>query len=91
MRRRSRAREFVLQILYQIDITHDGYDAALANFWQGYAHENLDKSIIEFTDSLVKGVMENLKSIDSKISQYAMNWQLERMTVVDLICCTNEE
>lgn len=83
MRRRTRAREFTLQILYQMDITRDSCAAALANFWQGHSEERIEDSVKGFTDELAKGVMDNLAIIDQKISQYATNWQLERMPVVD--------
>jgi len=83
MRKRTLAREFALQVLYQIDITHDSYDVSLNNFWQAHSEENIEEEIKKFTDELVKGVTENLSVIDTKIAQYATNWQLKRMAVVD--------
>jgi transcription antitermination factor NusB len=83
MRKRTRAREFALQVLYQMDITHDNYDTALDNFWQSHSYEQIEQDMKNFTTELVAGVKENLKVIDPKISQYATNWQLERMAVVD--------
>jgi len=83
MRKRTRSREFALQILYQMDITRDDCDAALANFWQGYSEENIEEEIKNFTGELVRGVAQNLSVIDAKISQYAANWKLGRMAVVD--------
>lgn len=83
MRKRTLAREFALQVLYQTDITQDSPDAALSNFWQAHSEENREEGIKKFTDELVKGVTENLPAIDAKIAQYATNWQLKRMAVVD--------
>ena len=83
MRKRTRAREFALQILYQIDITHDSCDVSLANFWAAHSEENIQEEIKSFTTELVKGAVDNLGVIDVKISRYAANWQLERMAVVD--------
>ncbi len=83
MRKRSRSREFALQILYQIDIARDNYDAALDNFWQAHSEENIEEEMKNFTAELVRGVAQNLSVIDAKISQYAANWKLERMAVVD--------
>ncbi|MCM8795525.1 MAG: transcription antitermination factor NusB [Candidatus Omnitrophica bacterium] len=83
MRKRTRAREFALQILYQRDITHDPYDTVLANFWAGRDQEQIDENLKGFTEQLVKGTLENLTFIDAKITQYATNWQLARMPVVD--------
>jgi transcription antitermination factor NusB len=83
MRKRTQAREFAMQILYQMDITHDSSDVCLNNFWHGHSDEEIDASIKEFTSTIVKGVAANLKALDEKISQYATNWQLSRMAVVD--------
>jgi len=83
MRKRTLAREFSLQVLYQTDITHDSYDISLSNFWQAHSEENIDEEIKKFTGELVKGTIDNLQTIDAKIGQYATNWQLKRMAVVD--------
>ena len=83
MRKRTLAREFALQVLYQTDITHDNCDAALSNFWQAHSEEDIAEEIKKFTDELAWGVTENLQAIDTKIAQYATNWQLKRMAVVD--------
>jgi transcription antitermination factor NusB len=83
MRRRTQAREFAMQVLYQMDITHDDCDACLNNFWHGYSGEQVDAGIKEFTDDIVKGVATNLTALDEKISRHATNWQLSRMAVVD--------
>lgn len=83
MRKRTLAREFVLRVLYQMDITGDNYEESLSDFWQVYSKENVDREIKNFTNELVKGVSANLETIDKKINQYATNWQLKRMAVVD--------
>jgi transcription antitermination factor NusB len=83
MRKRTRAREFALQILYQLDITNDKLEDVLDNFWQEQEEERVDSAIKDFTQSIVRGVVENLKLIDERISQHATNWQLKRMAVVE--------
>lgn len=97
MRKRTRSREFALQLLYQLDITRENPALSLDNFWQHQEQEGIDDELKEFTARLVKGVIQNLELIDEKIALYATNWQLERMAVVDrnilrmggfeLICC----
>ena len=82
MRKRTKARQFALQILYQIDITHDNSSASLENFWQAQT-QGLDSAIKQFTLELVKGMQEHREIIDRKIAQYAKNWELKRMAVVD--------
>ncbi len=83
MRKRTRSREFALQVLYQMDITHDNCDTSLSNFWQSQSEEFVDEGLKVFTGAIVKGVADNLETINGKIAQYAANWQLERMAVVD--------
>ncbi len=83
MRKRTQAREFALQLLYQIDITGDDCDQALLGFWQSNAGDNIEEEIKAFTSELVKGVVASLTAIDAKISAYATNWQLGRMAFVD--------
>ncbi|MCQ9208047.1 MAG: transcription antitermination factor NusB [Omnitrophica bacterium] len=80
MRKRSRARELALKFLYQIDLTKEESHSALEAFWQEH---RAPKPIKEFTMELVQGALTNLPTIDNKISNYAQNWQLRRMAVID--------
>jgi len=81
MRKRTKAREYALQILYQIDITRNDCDYCLNDFWR--TKTETDDSIREFTGQLVKGALDNQKKIDGVISAYATNWNIDRMAVVD--------
>ena len=83
MRKRTRAREFALQILYQIDITGNSLKDILDTFWKYPEEQDAEPAIQDFAASLVKGVIDNLGPIDQKITRYATNWQLKRMAVVD--------
>lgn len=83
MRKRTRSREFALQVLYQMDITGDSCDTSLVNFWQAHSEEDIAEEMKNFTSELVKGVAQNLGLIDAKVTQYATNWQLSRMAVVE--------
>ena len=83
MRKRTRARELALQVLYQMDITHDSCKASLDNFWEAHSEEHIEEETKNFSAELVKGAADNLGIIDKKISHYATNWQLERMAKVD--------
>ncbi|MBU1124595.1 MAG: transcription antitermination factor NusB [Candidatus Omnitrophica bacterium] len=83
MRKRTRAREIALQILYQIDVTRDNPESTIENFWQGYTESVLENDLKDFSEELVRGVSHNISLIDEKITLYAANWQLDRMAVVD--------
>ena len=82
MRKRTQARECALQILYQLDITKNDYRDSLKLYWQNQEELPAD-DIREFAESLVKGVMDNIATLDETISKYATNWQINRMAIVD--------
>ena len=80
MGKRRRAREFALQVLYQLDIRKERAEEVLHQFWK----ENDDeKEVQNFTNILVKGVEEKRSEIDKLLTEYALNWDLSRMSVVD--------
>jgi len=81
MRKRTKARECALKVLYQAEITKDDYNDSLRIFWE--REPESEEAVREFAGQLVKGVNENIKEINAKISKYATNWQIERMAVVD--------
>lgn len=83
MRKRTLAREFAIQILYQMDMTHDNCEVSLGNFWATRLEEHIEEEVKNFTNLLVNGVFDNLAAIDKIIAQFATNWQLKRMAVVD--------
>jgi transcription antitermination factor NusB len=82
MRKRTKAREYALKILYQMEMTKDDYKTAVKSFWEREEAER-DGSVKEFAGQLVKGVTENMKDIDANITKYATNWQISRMAVID--------
>ena len=81
MRKRTKAREYALQILYAIDITKDEPKKCIERFWED--SDESSSQIKEFTEGVVLGVSAKLAHIDKMISKYATNWQLERMAVID--------
>lgn len=83
MRKRTKAREYVLQMLYQADITQDNWQEVLENFCAGSDRQDLSGELKDFSAQLLGGVVDHLQEIDKKISKYAANWQLERMAFVD--------
>lgn len=81
MRKRTRARECALKILYSIDITKDEAKKCIDIFWT--SNEDVAAVVREFANSLVLGVSNNKETIDKVITSYATNWQLKRMAVID--------
>jgi len=83
MRKRTKAREYVLQMLYQVDITRGLWQETLKSFWENSAQQENSEELKDFSAQLLKGVAAHMQEIDNKISKYAANWQLERMAFVD--------
>lgn len=86
MRRRTQARECALRILYQADITRRPLDMVAISYWEDGElkdEEERNQEVITFANRLVLGVKGVLPDIDAKISEYATNWQLKRMAVID--------
>ncbi len=82
MRKRTKARQLSLQLLYQMDVTNDFSRESLDNFWLDQ-EERESSEVKQFTLELINGVQEHRQIIDRKITQYAKNWELKRMAVVD--------
>lgn len=82
MRKRTKAREFALQILYQIDITKSDARSTIEDFWKNREIDTEDV-VKKFAEGIISGVIEHKDEIDKAISEAAENWELGRMAVVD--------
>ena len=79
--KRRKAREYALQILFQLDIRKEKPSAAvLKHFWAEY---DPDEEVKAFSEEIVKGTYKHLPRINELLHQCAKNWSLERMAVVD--------
>ena len=81
MGRRSRAREVVLQVLYEDDLNPDRNLAAADRFLCNRLHQ--DQALVEFARSLLSGVRRNRRELDQLLAERAQNWSLGRMAVTD--------
>jgi N utilization substance protein B len=78
---RRRAREYALQILFQLELTDSKLsEEMLKEFWEGNVEK---KGVRDFTLTIVKETLANLDAIDEIIIKAAENWSLERMAVID--------
>lgn len=81
MGQRRKAREIALQFLYQLDVQGESSpEPHLPEFW---ARHPVDAEARAFAEALVRGTKLHEDKIDGMISQYAENWELDRMAVVD--------
>jgi N utilization substance protein B len=81
MSRRSRAREIVLQVLYQDDMNPDQPDDIRQQFIN--ARLNHDTGLVEFAEALLAGVRRYLENVDEQLESIAKNWKLSRMAATD--------
>jgi transcription antitermination factor NusB len=80
LRKRSKARESALQILYQIDVTSNPVDAILNQYWHT---RNRNPEVVDFANEIVKGTIEHLSEIDPIISQHSESWEISKMPIID--------
>lgn len=79
--KRRKAREYALQILFQLDIRKDKPTATvLKRFW---AEHDVDEEVQAFTEEIIKGTYKHLDAINEKIHACAKNWSIDRMAAVD--------
>ncbi len=80
LRKRSRAREVALQLLFQHDLNTGVDRPAIERF----VHERLrERELESYSLGLFDGVCAHISSIDDSIGQAAENWRVARMAVVD--------
>jgi len=80
MGKRRRARELALLLLYQREFQKGDLEAILGAFWKEHP---VSAEVREFAENLVRGVQENQKFIDGRISKVAEHWSLSRIALVD--------
>jgi N utilization substance protein B len=79
--KRRKAREFALQMLFQLDIRKEKPTLTLfKRFWTEFEPDN---EVRAFTEEIVKGTFKHMKVINMKILASAKNWSLDRMATVD--------
>lgn len=74
---RRKAREMALQALFQMDMGSVNSQRALAVIFEENGVEDV------YARKLVEGAEKNMAAIDKKISEYSIDWKLERMSAVD--------
>jgi N utilization substance protein B len=84
MRKRTKAREYALQMLYQIDLRHADSREVVVNFWNDLEEETPEADDVKaFANQLVLGTSTRLAQIDPLIATHADNWDMKRMAVID--------
>ena len=80
MRKRSHARQVVLQALYQQDLCGADVDGELQDFINEHIHDEASRA---FALELLSGAVIRKEFLDDEIRRVAENWQLVRMACID--------
>ncbi len=81
MRKRTKAREIAMAVLYQMDISKSPLDEVLTGYWE--EHDVSDPDIRQFTERILRGTVQEITAIDALLTKYADNWHLDRMAAID--------
>ena len=81
MSRRSRAREVVLQVLYQDDLNPDHDLRDSDNFLRARLKHQTE--LVDFALGLLRGTRRNRPELDAVLVSRADNWSLRRMAATD--------
>lgn len=81
MSTRRRAREIVLQLLYEADMNPTRDSESARRFIRSRLQGR--KALTEFASDLLAGTLEHRREIDSHLAKLATHWALPRMPVTD--------
>ncbi len=80
---RTNAREYLMQMIYQMEAQNDFSKDALDRFIELNIEED-DKKQIEYIKDVCDAFASNKEEIDSSIEKYSKGWKLGRIAKVDL-------
>ncbi|MBR6700511.1 MAG: transcription antitermination factor NusB [Firmicutes bacterium] len=79
--KRSKARELIMQMIFEMDVQNDFSPERKALFM---ANNDLEEVKDEFIDSVFNAVAENKDEIDSMINRFGKKWSIQTMGKVDV-------
>ena len=77
---RKEARQWALQMLYQLDINPTELTELFDVFFVEKKYANRDRA---FAEKTVRGVLKNLEAIDKKVEEFTPKWDMSRLGGVD--------
>jgi N utilization substance protein B len=85
VRRRTKAREVALQLLFQYDLRGPNYEHDMGTDMLGLCNEASegDEEVRMFAHRLVEGTLRLRNEIDDRLKTVTRNWDLKRMASVD--------
>ncbi|MFB8037560.1 transcription antitermination factor NusB, partial [Streptomyces sp. NPDC056004] len=83
MAARNKARKRAFQILFEADQRGESVQTVLADWVRHSRADNRQPPVTEYTMELVEGYAQYADRIDDLIVTYAVDWEIDRMPVVD--------
>jgi len=80
MKSRTKARSIALQVLYEVDISKHLPGDVLT---EKYKYIKLDDTNKDFISNIVAGVIKNKTILDEFISDFAPEWPLDQVAIID--------
>lgn len=81
MSTRRRAREIVLQLLYEADVSGPREAVSARRFIKSRLQGRT--ALTTFADNLLQGTLEHREEVDRHLSRLAKGWTLKRMAITD--------
>lgn len=82
MSTRRRARELALRVLYAVELSQSPISKIIDNLLK---KKNEDDQNFEFCSQLIYKTLEHGKEFDSMIKKKALNWEFDRIAIIDRI------
>tara|TARA_Y100000996_G_scaffold408042_1_gene386473 strand:+ start:515 stop:934 length:420 start_codon:yes stop_codon:yes gene_type:complete len=73
-------RELIIKILYEIDSTSHELETIITNTFKRI---KINASRRNYISSTSEGIIENLSSIDETLSEFAISWPIEQISLID--------
>lgn len=83
MAARNKARKRAFQILFEADQRGESVQTVLADWVRHSRTDTRQPPVTEYTMELVEGYAQYADRIDDLIVTYAVDWEIDRMPVVD--------
>ena len=80
MATRRQARDWVVQILFELDLNPGDVEVVFGHFW---SERKADRKSRAFAEDTVRGVQEHHKEIDACLKKHAEHWDIHRMGVIE--------
>lgn len=77
---RTKAREYAMQMLFQVEMSPQDAKKLEAKFWKSAKAADTTR---EFANALFEGASKEIAAADEAIAKHAVDWKLERIAAID--------